>query len=492
LWATAAYALTHRSVRYPTLQNNMKAALIHQAKIKEVNYSNSRPSRRATDNDAGYFHTIQNVHHTLVAHALTTDPADKAKFTDALVLEASWGLGRNPLNMIQMGTATTNLASKRSVENMYTTGKDDGINGQHPGHTPYLNTDDWACGMIMGCPGWMTSKNYPSVNSWPKGELYYNTRWVWAHSEFTPQQTMRGKMALYGYLYSLGSGSGTPGNVAVTGVSVSPTSASLSVGATQQLTATVSPANATNKNVSWASSNAAVATVSASGLVTGIAAGTATITATTQDGAKTATSAITVSGNIIIRARGNCGTETMELRINNTTVRTWTNVSTTLTDYTYTGFTGGNIKVAFTNDATSPCDRNLFVDYIRLGTTTYQTETVATRTGCGDPQWLWCNGHFDFGTRNASRVGMPEEEPATLFLRVFPNPTTTGKIRVELAESVQEFGLELVSASGRAVKKANFAGNSADLSVAEVSGGFYLLKVSVGKSVHTRKIIIQK
>jgi uncharacterized protein YjdB/endoglucanase Acf2 len=84
-------------------------------------------------------------------------------------------------------------------------------------------------------------------------------------------------------------------NVPVTGVTVSPTSAGINVGSTQQLTATVAPANATNKNVSWSSNNTGIATVSASGLVTGVAAGSATITVTTQDGARTATSAITVT-----------------------------------------------------------------------------------------------------------------------------------------------------------------------------------------------------
>jgi hypothetical protein len=34
-------------------------------------------------------------------------------------------------------------------------------------------------------------------------EGYFNTKYVWAHNEFTPQQTMRGKMALYGYLYGI-------------------------------------------------------------------------------------------------------------------------------------------------------------------------------------------------------------------------------------------------------------------------------------------------
>jgi uncharacterized protein YjdB len=89
----------------------------------------------------------------------------------------------------------------------------------------------------------------------------------------------------------------TTAPVAVTGVSMSPTSASLSVNGTVQLTATVAPSTATNKNVSWTTSNANVATVSISGLVKGVGSGTATITATTQDGSKTATSAITIAAS---------------------------------------------------------------------------------------------------------------------------------------------------------------------------------------------------
>jgi uncharacterized protein YjdB len=87
--------------------------------------------------------------------------------------------------------------------------------------------------------------------------------------------------------------------ISVTGVTVAPTTASISVNGTAQLAATVAPANATNKTVNWSSSNTAVATVSATGLVTGVAAGNATITATTQDGAKTATCAVTVTNTTV-------------------------------------------------------------------------------------------------------------------------------------------------------------------------------------------------
>lgn len=88
-------------------------------------------------------------------------------------------------------------------------------------------------------------------------------------------------------------------SIAVTGVTIAPKTASLVIGATQQLTPTVLPANATNKAVSYASSAAGVATVNASGLVAAVAVGTATITVTTTDGAKADTVVITVTAPVI-------------------------------------------------------------------------------------------------------------------------------------------------------------------------------------------------
>lgn len=77
----------------------------------------------------------------------------------------------------------------------------------------------------------------------------------------------------------------------VQAISVSPTTASIAVGAAETLTATVTPSTFTD--VSWTSSDESVATVSAAGVVTGVSAGTVTITATA--GGKTATCAVTVT-----------------------------------------------------------------------------------------------------------------------------------------------------------------------------------------------------
>ena len=79
-----------------------------------------------------------------------------------------------------------------------------------------------------------------------------------------------------------------------TSVELSDTSISLSLDGTKTLTANVLPSNAANKNVTWLSSNSAVATVSNSGLVTAKATGNATITASTVSGGKTATCSVEV------------------------------------------------------------------------------------------------------------------------------------------------------------------------------------------------------
>lgn len=85
--------------------------------------------------------------------------------------------------------------------------------------------------------------------------------------------------------------------VALVSMVIAPATVTLSLAGTNtaQLTITPTPADASNTDIaSWVSSDPTKATVSATGLVTGVAAGTTTITATSEDGAKTATRLITV------------------------------------------------------------------------------------------------------------------------------------------------------------------------------------------------------
>ncbi len=121
-------------------------------------------------------------------------------------------------------------------------------------------------------------------------------------SSCTYQFTKAGTYYIYGWVRNA-SGTKYPDTVtlvvednivSVNSVSLNKTSATIDVGDTLNLTATVAPSNATNKNITWNSSNTSIASVS-NGVVTAKSAGTTTITATTVDASKTATCIVIVS-----------------------------------------------------------------------------------------------------------------------------------------------------------------------------------------------------
>ena len=99
----------------------------------------------------------------------------------------------------------------------------------------------------------------------------------------------------------------TPETIAVTGVTLDKSTAKLTEkGQTVDLTATVAPENATNKKVTFTTSNEKVATVDGNGKVSAVANGKATITVTTEDGEKTAACEVTVEiPNVPVRHRKN-------------------------------------------------------------------------------------------------------------------------------------------------------------------------------------------
>ena len=86
------------------------------------------------------------------------------------------------------------------------------------------------------------------------------------------------------------------GDIDVTGVVLNQSSLSIVKGTSETLTATISPAEATNKNVTWSSSVESVATVE-DGVVSAISVGSTVITVTTQDGGFTASCNVTVTAS---------------------------------------------------------------------------------------------------------------------------------------------------------------------------------------------------
>ena len=100
----------------------------------------------------------------------------------------------------------------------------------------------------------------------------------------------------------------TPKPVKVSSITLNQTSLTMtSKGQTASLTATVSPANAANKNITWSSSDSSIATVNANGTVTAIANGTADITATAADG-----SGVSAKCSVTVKMANNIKTVTLE------------------------------------------------------------------------------------------------------------------------------------------------------------------------------------
>ena len=149
----------------------------------------------------------------------------------------------------------------------------------------------------------------------------------------------------------------------VTGVMLNKSSLNLGVGGSEVLSATVLPADATNKQVTWLSSTPSVATVSQSGVVTGVKEGTTQISVITADGSKTAICSVTVSE----QAQTEPGTQTggiIDPATGKTAAATFSGMEIEL-DYTSTAYNGSDkepgvaIQDAYGNDLTEDVDYTL-------------------------------------------------------------------------------------------------------------------------------------
>ena len=196
LWAAAAYLICPHPRHYADLYQNLKASINAQAEEYNISHVAQRPSRRAA-NDSRW-QVSQNLQLVMLTHYIADKPRKK-QLEQVMYTEAGWALGRNPGNIVEM----TGLG-ERHITDVYTTGRNDGDPGTHPGQTPFNGTETWSPGN-GGDARILLNRCYPSWNDggWPRQESYFNQRYMWVNGEFTPRETMRGKMALLGYLYAI-------------------------------------------------------------------------------------------------------------------------------------------------------------------------------------------------------------------------------------------------------------------------------------------------
>lgn len=197
IWGAAAYLACPQERHYPEFYDNLVKSVNKQADENNVCHMATRPSRR-TANDPRW-QTSENLQLVLLAHYVADDDQRREQLEQAMYIEAGWGLGRNPSNTVEM----TGLGERHIID-CYTTGRNDGVPGSHPGQTPFNGTETWSPGnggdariILNRCyPDWYTG-------GWPHQESFFNIRYMWVNGEFTPRETMRGKMALLAYLYGI-------------------------------------------------------------------------------------------------------------------------------------------------------------------------------------------------------------------------------------------------------------------------------------------------
>lgn len=197
-WAAAAYLTSPQPRHHADLYQNLKGSINAQAEAYNICHMAQRPSRRSA-NDSRW-QVSQNLQLVMLAHYIADTKARKKELEHVMYTEAGWALGRNPGNIVEM----TGLG-ERHITDCYSTGRNDGEPETHPGQTPFNGTETWSPGHNGGDARILTDRMYPSWKDggWPRQESYFNQRYFWVNGEFTPRETMRGKMALLGYLYAI-------------------------------------------------------------------------------------------------------------------------------------------------------------------------------------------------------------------------------------------------------------------------------------------------
>lgn len=209
-------------------------------------------------------------------------------------------------------------------------------------------------------------------------------------------------------------------------------------------------------------------------------------------------------GEISIRAKGDCGSETMVLRVDGQEVERWTNVSTSFADYTFAGYSGGEVVVGFVNDAVAGCDRNLEVDYVDVCGQRYQTETEATETStcCQDrPDKLFTNGSFNFG--NVGCNSSARTTPATTKVlggqevslegdfTVYPNPVLESSTLIVRRSGGESATAMIYGLQGELLRQVPLPKSQSEVDLSGLPSGLYYLRLDTSQGSQARKFIIR-
>lgn len=305
--------------------------------------------------------------------------------------------------------------------------------------------------------------------------------------------------------------------VNVTGLTLMPATSNLHLKVTKQLTATISPTNATNKNIIWTTSDAAVASVNSSGLVTAVSGGTATITATTEDGAKKATSSLTViPENIVYQAEdvefSGALVANAQLGYNGTGYVDYTNLSNDFIKWTVYVPTAGNYSLNFKYASTTVRPLKLTINGVVVNasvpfpsTTSFAiwgnyattqllnagTNTI-TLTAIGSS-----GGNFDELTlSNTLGINDLNANQGGKSVKVFPNPVTNGILSVSTDGFDNDTNIRIIitNSIGQKIyeKKLNDPCHTDINLTGKLTNAIYFVAVESDQTKIVKKLIVKK
>lgn len=250
--------------------------------------------------------------------------------------------------------------------------------------------------------------------------------------------------------------------VPVTGISLNINVCDMEAGETITLVATVSPEDATDKTVSWSSSNTSVAKVASNGVVTAVSEGTCTITATA--GSKSATCRVTVTGVPVTSVT------LSETQWNTTVGSTLTLVATVLpynaTDKTVTWST--------TDASVATVSTSGVVNAVGLGSCTIQATAGGKSATCAVTV-VEATIPVSSITLNTTSLSLTVGDTQSLTATVLPenatDKTVTWSSNDTGVATVSTSGLVTAVSAGTATITASAGGKSATCSVTVTSGG---------------------
>lgn len=253
--------------------------------------------------------------------------------------------------------------------------------------------------------------------------------------------------------------------IAVTGVSFKSATHTMDVKTTEKWTADIAPATATNKNVTWTTSNDKIATVDTLGNVTAVAAGKCDITVTTEDGSKSATCTLTVvtpaTGITLDKTKADVKTgETVTLKatiapadVTDKTV-TWTSSddkTATVKDGVVTGVKAGKATVTAStaNGKTATCEVTVTSSVatgiklnksdvaIELGKS--ETVTATVDPAAADQAVTWTTSDKAIATVVNGKITGTGKGTATITAATANGKTATCVVTVSIAKSPTNF-----------------------------------------------------